>query len=148
MASSCLRGQVKWRGRCLKKCKSGQSRSRVTSRCRKTAQRSKAKRALRKKSTPRRTRTRARRTTTRRTKTRAKTRKPTKRQLRNSRGLAAFINHLEGRRVVKVSARGGVRPSAGQAWRDGAKVGTKVCYDGKCRRLRLDKNKRPYWGKL
>jgi len=162
MTSSCPRGRVKSKGRCLKKCKPGQSRSRTTNRCRETARSRKrtkphknraSSRTLRKKSASAR-----RRTTTRRTKTRAKAtsrkptkratnRKPTKRQLRNSRGVAAMINRLEGRRVVKVSAKGGVRPSAGQAWRDGARVGTEVRYDGKRRRLRLDKNNRPYWGK-
>lgn len=62
--------------------------------------------------------------------------------------MANFINRIEGRRVVKVSTRGGLRPSAAQAYRDGARLGTKTCYDGKCRRLRLDKNGRAYWGAL
>ena len=56
------------------------------------------------------------------------------------------INWLEGRKVAKLSVKGNVRLSAGQARRDGAKLGTSHCYDGKCKILKEDKNGRAYWG--
>ena len=60
--------------------------------------------------------------------------------------LVKLINALERRRVAKVSVKGNVRLSAGQARRDGAKWGTVHCYDGKCKRLKKDINGRAYWG--
>lgn len=50
-------------------------------------------------------------------------------------------------RAVKVSARGNVRPSAAYAYYErGARIGAVTCYDGKCKRLRLNVNGDPYWG--
>ncbi len=97
---------------------------------------------------PRRRRSTGSRRPRRRKSTGSRRRKSTGRRRTNqSRALANFINHIEGRRVVKVSRKGNVRPSAGQAYRDGARVGTRACYDGTCKRLRLDKNGRAYWGR-
>ena len=69
-----------------------------------------------------------------------------KRKHNTSRCMVRLINGLEGRRVVKVSVKGNVRLSAGQARRDGAKWGTVHCYDGKCKQLKKDINGRAYWG--
>lgn len=73
-----------------------------------------------------------------------KKRKPTK-KVQQSRNLANFINRIEGKKVMKVSKKGNVRLSAAQAFKDGAKLGTRHCYDGKCTYLRQDKNKRKFW---
>ena len=69
-----------------------------------------------------------------------------KRKHANSRNMVKFINGLVGRRATKVSVKGNVRLSAGQARRDGAQWGTVHCYDGKCKRLKEDINGRAYWG--
>tara|TARA_E500000178_G_C16331129_1_gene449016 strand:+ start:102 stop:458 length:357 start_codon:yes stop_codon:yes gene_type:complete len=63
-----------------------------------------------------------------------------------SRNMVKLINRLEGRRVAKMSVKGNVRLSAGQARRDGAHWGTVHCYDGKCKVLKKDINGRAYWG--
>lgn len=80
----------------------------------------------------------------------SKKRKPTKnpvsRQVKRSRKIVSAINRMSGRRVARVSVKGKVRPSAGQAFRDGAPLGTRACYDGTCKYLRHDKNGRAYWG--
>lgn len=69
-----------------------------------------------------------------------------KRKHNTSRCMVRLINGLEGRRVTKVSVKGNIRLSAGQARRDGAQWGTVHCYDGKCKRLKQDINGRAYWG--
>lgn len=76
--------------------------------------------------------------------TKKKTVKPS-RKVQDSRNLANFINRIEGKKVMKVTKKGSVRLSAAQAFRDGTKLGTPHCYDGKCRYLREDKNKRKFW---
>ena len=70
--------------------------------------------------------------------------KPSK-KVQDSRSLANFINRIEGKKVMKVTKKGNVRLSAAQAFRDGTKLGTPHCYDGKCKYLREDKNKRRFW---
>ena len=136
---SCPRGKTKSKlsGRCIKKCKSGQKRN-ASNQCvsRKSAQK-------RKTTTHKTTK---RKTTKRKTTRRKTTRRRVSRKVAGSRKMANFINHMEGRKVVKVSRKGNLRPSAGQAYRDGARLGSRACYDGKCKYLRLDKNGRAYWG--
>ena len=66
--------------------------------------------------------------------------------MQESRGMANFINRIEGRKVMKVTRQGDIRLSAGQAYRDGARIGSRHCYGGKCKTLKLDINKRAYWG--
>lgn len=70
---------------------------------------------------------------------------PTKKTIA-SRKLANFINRIEGKKVMKVTSKGNIRLSAAQAFRDGAKLGSKHCYDGKCKTLKKDKNGRKFWG--
>jgi hypothetical protein len=64
---------------------------------------------------------------------------------KRSKRLVRLINSLSGRRVVKVSAKGGVRPSGAQAYRDGTRLGSMACYDGTCKRLKHN-GKYAYWG--
>ena len=136
MPSSCPRGRVMSRGRCVKKCRPDQVRSRKTNRCRLrrigSRRRAKPSRSNRGRST-------------KQGRGRAKKSRPTTKRGR-SREIVKCINSIEGRKVVKISAKGNIRPSAAQAYRDGARLGSVVYYDGKHKRLRLDKNGRAYWG--
>ena len=111
----------------------------------KTTRRKTTKRKTTRRKTTKRKTTR-RKTTKRKTTKRKYTKRRVSRKVAGSRGMANFINRIEGRKVVKVSRKGNLRPSAGQAYRDGARLGSRACYDGKCKYLRLDKNGRAYWG--
>lgn len=130
--TSCPRGKTKSKlsGRCIKKCKSGQKRN-SSNQC--------VSRSSKRKTTKR-------NTTKRKTTRRKTTKRRVSRKVAGSRKMGNFINRIEGRKVVKVSRKGNLRPSAGQAYRDGARLGSRACYDGKCKYLRLDKNGRAYWG--
>ena len=157
--SSCPSGKTKskFSGRCIQKCNSGQKRN-ASNRCvsrkstykRKTTKRKTTKRKTTKRKTTKRKTTKRkttkRKTTKRKTTKRKTTKRRVSRKVAGSRGMAYFINRIEGRKVVKVSRRGNLRPSAGQAYRDGARLGSRACYDGTCKYLRLDKNGRAYWG--
>lgn len=137
--TSCPRGKTKSKlsGRCIKKCKPGQKRN-SSNKCVSRSSKNKHKTTKRK--------TTRRKTTKRKTSRRKTTKHRVSRKVAGSRKMANFINRIEGRKVVKVSHKGNLRPSAGQAYRDGARLGSRACYDGKCKYLRLDKNGRAYWG--
>jgi flagellum-specific peptidoglycan hydrolase FlgJ len=147
--TSCPRGKTKSKlsGRCIKKCKSGQKRNssnQCVSRSSKTRRKTTKRKTTKRKTTKR--KTTRRKTTKRKTSRRKTTKRRVSRKVAGSRKMANFINRIEGRKVVKVSRKGNLRPSAGQAYRDGARLGSRACYDGKCKYLRLDKNGRAYWG--
>ena len=139
--TSCPRGKTKSKlsGRCIKKCKPGQKRN-SSNQCVSKARRKTTKRKTTKRKTTK------RKTTKRKTTKHKTTKRRVSRKVAGSRKMANFINRIEGRKVVKVSRKGNLRPSAGQAYRDGARLGSRACYDGKCKYLRLDKNGRAYWG--
>ena len=170
MPSSCHRGQVRSRGRCVKKCKAGYSRSRTTNRCYKRSGNT-SRKARKPTPTPKRKAKKPTPTPKRKAKKptptpKRKARKPTRTagqkvqrkpvnsgRLSRTRAQVNSINNMFRKitgsrgRVAKVSARGNIRPSAAQAYRDGARIGSVACYDGQCKRLRLDKkNNRAYWG--
>lgn len=76
----------------------------------------------------------------------AKTKKVPKTIINKNKAWVHQTNLVQGEKVVKMTKKGNVRPSAAALWRRGVRLGSTVCYDGKCKELKLDRNGRPYFG--
>lgn len=74
------------------------------------------------------------------------TKSVSKKTLKNNKALVKRVNSAARETVLKVTKTGIVRPSAAADYRSGVPLGTVVCYGGSCKRLKLDRNGRPFYG--
>ena len=76
------------------------------------------------------------------TKRRSTKRQPTKRERRPYAGRGT----VKSRSLFKPTSKGGIRLSARAFYNTGGRVGSTHCYDGKCKRLKINARGSPYWG--